>query len=73
MNEKIIAGLLAIFMCCLALYKVFVKPSLSRNHLDEAFGIPSIISRVVRVVLGIGAILLGLYEFLQAAGIFNQT
>lgn len=71
MTEKIIAGIVLIFMGGLALYTVFIKPSLSKSHLDEALRVPSLINRVIRTVLGIGAILLGIYAFLRAAGSFQ--
>ena len=64
---RIIAGLVMIGVGAFALYTVVAKPehSYSQEPLDQAIGIPKIVTRILRGGIGLFFIALGIITFLK--------
>jgi divalent metal cation (Fe/Co/Zn/Cd) transporter len=72
MLVRIIMGLIMMAVGAFAFYTAVARPKhpWSQEPLDQAVGIPQIITRIIRAVLGLLFIGLGIVAVLRAFGIF---
>lgn len=73
MMVRILMGLVMIGMGAFAFYTVLAKPQheWSANPLDQAIGIPKLVTRVVRGVVGLLFVGLGLITILRAVRLIS--
>ena len=73
MVVRIVMGLVMIGMGAFAFYTVLAKPrhEWSGDHLDQAIGIPKLITRTIRGAVGLLFVGLGLITILKAVGLLS--
>ncbi|GAC1446299.1 MAG: hypothetical protein NVSMB56_03670 [Pyrinomonadaceae bacterium] len=73
MASRIIAGLIMLSVGAFAFYKVLRKPQhpFSNEPVDQAFGIPKVVNRIIRGVVGLLFVVLGAIAILRAFGILH--
>ena len=73
MSQRIVAGLLMMGVGAFAFYTVLAKPKhpFASEPVDQAFGIPKIVNRVIRGTVGLLFVVLGIISILRALWVLS--